>query len=63
MIKRELHVDKIKANKSRIGPLARSVNGPHANLYDSSGRPVEKCMRDDVHRNRDPRHVVADNWV
>jgi hypothetical protein len=32
----KLHVDKIKANESRIGPFARSVNSPHANLWDSS---------------------------
>jgi len=32
MIDGELHVDKIKANESRIGPFARSVNSPHANL-------------------------------
>ena len=28
----ELHVDEIKANESRIGPFACSVNSPHANL-------------------------------
>lgn len=36
MVKRELYVDKIKANKCGIWPLARCVNGPHADLCDSS---------------------------
>ena len=35
MFERELHVDKIKANECRIGPLARCVDSPHANLHDS----------------------------
>ena len=39
MIERELHVDKIKPNESRIGPPARCVNRPHANLHDLSDEP------------------------
>jgi hypothetical protein len=32
-----LYIDEIKANQGRIGPLARCINGPHTNLYGSSG--------------------------
>ena len=35
MFERELHVDNIKTNECRIGPPARGVNSPHANLHDS----------------------------
>jgi hypothetical protein len=33
IIERELYIDEIKANQGRIGPLARCINGPRANLY------------------------------
>ena len=36
IIERELYVDEIKANQRRIGPLARCINGPRANLHGSS---------------------------
>jgi hypothetical protein len=36
IIERELYIDEIKANQRRIGPLARCINGPRANLYGSS---------------------------
>jgi hypothetical protein len=36
MVERELYIDEIKANQRCIGPFARCINGPHADLYDSS---------------------------
>lgn len=41
IIEGELYIDEIKANQCRIGPLARCINGPHANLYGSSGDFME----------------------
>jgi hypothetical protein len=63
MVKRELYVDKIKANKCGIWPLARCVNGPHADLCDSSKWPEQNKTKNDIPRNRGPKLVVVDNWV
>jgi hypothetical protein len=62
MTERELYVDKIKANQRGIGPLARRVNGPHANLHDSSRWVPQKRIKDDAPHNRDPKHVEVGNW-
>jgi hypothetical protein len=53
MIERELYIDEIKANQRCIGPLARCINGPHANLYGSSEEISQNYMMDIPH-NRDP---------
>lgn len=44
MPERELHVDKIKANECCIGPLARCVDSPHANLHGFSDHELHGSM-------------------
>ena len=56
VIEGELYIDEIKANQCRIGPLACCINGPHANLYGSSGDFTELHI-DGVPHNRDPEPV------
>ena len=61
-VERKLHVYEIKANEYRIGPLARGVNGPHANLSGVIEIRRTKAKNDEP-RSLNPRLVVVDNWV
>lgn len=57
IIERELYIDEVEANQRRIGPLARCINGPRANLYGSSEEISQNLMMDDVPHNQDPKLV------
>lgn len=62
-VERELHINEIKANKCRVWPLARGINGPHANLWRPLISSVETEAKNDEPHSLGPRLVVVDSGV
>lgn len=50
IIEGELYIDEIKANQRRIGPLARCINGPHANPTTEIQNPFRWIIGCNHHR-------------
>jgi hypothetical protein len=61
-VERELHVNEIKANKGCVWPLARGINSPHTNLWESINISRTRAKNDEPH-SLDPRLVAVDNWA